>query len=82
MKRSRDELRKQHNLDLIRRMRKGEELFKYDSQASWFPPRPCIAKDPDAVSRLYGSEGSNVSSIAEKSSKRIVSIHSKPKSAS
>jgi hypothetical protein len=45
--------RKSHNEQLIRRMKSGEPLWSYDSQASWFPPRPTIEKDPEAIKRLY-----------------------------
>jgi hypothetical protein len=51
--RSSKELRRQHNLDLMRRMRGGESLNAYDSKASWFPPRPVIKKDEKEVSRVY-----------------------------
>ena len=45
--------RKKHNEQLIRRMKAGEQLWSYDSKASWFPPRPMIEKDPEAIKRLY-----------------------------
>jgi len=48
-------VRKRHNQNLIRKMRSGEPLWSFDSSASWFPPRPIIAKDKRAVARLYGS---------------------------
>lgn len=51
--------RKRHNEQLIRRMKSGEPLWSYDSKASWFPPRPMIEKDPDAIKRLY--DGSTTS---------------------
>ena len=47
------DLRKQHNSDLIRRMRNGESLNAIDSKASWFPPRPVIEKDRSEMARLY-----------------------------
>ena len=47
------ETRKRHNEQLIRRMKSGEPLWSYDSKASWFPPRPMIEKDPEAINRLY-----------------------------
>lgn len=50
---SSSELRRQHNLDLVRRMRGGESLNAYDSKASWFPPRPMIKKDEKEISRVY-----------------------------
>ena len=48
--------RREHNRDLIRRMRNGEPLTSFDSQSSWFPPRPTIEKDNDAIAKLYGGE--------------------------
>jgi hypothetical protein len=53
--------RKRHNEQLIRRMKSGEPLWSYDSKASWFPPRPMIEKDPEAIKRLY-AEGSDAQS--------------------
>jgi hypothetical protein len=47
--------RKRHNEQLIRRMKSGEPLWSYDSKASWFPPRPMIEKDPEAIKRLYNN---------------------------
>ncbi len=49
-----DELRKKRNQDLIKRMREGDSLKTMDSFSSWYPPRPIIKKDPQAVSKLYG----------------------------
>ena len=45
--------RRQHNADLLRRMRAGETLTSFDSRASWFPPRPIIQKDQGEIARLY-----------------------------
>lgn len=47
-------IRREQNSDLIRRMRNGESLTSYDSSASWFPPRPVVEKDKEAIARLYG----------------------------
>ena len=65
--------RKEHNRDLIRRMRNGDSLTSYDSTASWFPPRPCIEKDEKEMVRLYGnaalkSESSQIPVEKEKTS--------------
>jgi hypothetical protein len=49
------EIRRQHNDDVLKRMRNGESLSRMDSRSTWFPPRPSIAKDPDAMKRLYGN---------------------------
>ncbi|MBM4252488.1 MAG: hypothetical protein FJ146_10995 [Deltaproteobacteria bacterium] len=48
-------LRKQHNSDLIRRMRNGEPLNTIDSKSSWYPPRPVIKKDESEMARVYGT---------------------------
>ncbi len=45
--------RKRHNEDIVRRMRVGEPLTRYDSHDSWFPVRPVIKKDPKAIRQLY-----------------------------
>jgi hypothetical protein len=50
---NKEDLRKSRNEELIRRMKAGESLWSYDSKASWFPPRPIIEKDKDAIKRLY-----------------------------
>ncbi len=47
------DLRLAHNAELIRRMMKGESLTSFDSQSSWYPPRPVIEKDQQEISRLY-----------------------------
>ncbi len=47
--------RKQHNSDLIRRMRNGEPLNSIDSKSSWYPPRPVIKKDEGEMARVYGA---------------------------
>lgn len=47
--------RTEHNRDLIRRMRNGEPLTSFDSHASWFPPRPTIEKNQEALVQLYGT---------------------------
>lgn len=50
------DLRKNHNSELIRRMRGGESLTAIDSKASWYPPRPIIQKDYKEMSRLYKAD--------------------------
>ena len=42
------------NADLVRRMRAGENLARIESSATWFPPRPAIAKNPALVARSLG----------------------------
>ena len=49
------ELRKARNNDILRRMDENQSLSSFNSQASWFPPRPIIEKDPEAIKELYGT---------------------------
>jgi hypothetical protein len=49
-------LRKERNADLLRRMKNGEQLASFNSYASWFPPRPIIQKDINALQELYGND--------------------------
>ncbi len=42
-----------HNDQLIDRMRRGDSLWAFDSQSSWFPPRPLIKKDTKLMNKLY-----------------------------
>jgi hypothetical protein len=65
------DIRKKHNEQLIRRMKSGEPLWSYDSKASWFPPRPIIEKDPEAIKRLYQDASSSVSSYADPTVRHI-----------
>ena len=58
------DLRRQHNQDLIRRMRSGESLNSFDSKASWYPPRPIIKKDIIEIARLYGPHGRSPGAFA------------------
>ena len=65
--------RKQHNEQLIRRMKSGEPLWSYDSKASWFPPRPMIEKDPEAIKRLYKDSNGNESQYQDPTVRHIES---------
>lgn len=56
--------RKERNKNLIERMRHGDPLNLIEPQATWYPPRPIIAKNKQDIARLYGD-------IKEKSSIRI-----------
>ena len=47
--------RHDHNRQLLEKMVSGEPLWAFDSNASWFPPRPVVKKDPKAIEKLYGS---------------------------
>jgi len=48
--------RRDHNTELLQRMSHGDPLCAMDSTSSWFPPRPVIAKDRQAILRLYGPQ--------------------------
>ena len=49
-------LRRERNGHLIKRLQDGESLTSFSSESSWYPPRPTITKDPDAVKKLYGTD--------------------------
>ena len=49
-------LRSDHNKDILKRLEEGASLKSYDSESSWFPPRPLIEKDEQAMARLYNEE--------------------------
>ena len=51
-----DQLRKERNQELVQKMRAGESLSSFDSQASWFPSRPKIEKNLEAIQKLYGKD--------------------------
>lgn len=51
-------LRKVRNKELLQKMKNGEKLMSFDSQASWFPPRPPVKKDDKELSRLFGTTAS------------------------
>ena len=48
--------RKNHNEDVINRMKNGESLQNQTAVDSWFPPRPVIKKNTNAMKSLYGGE--------------------------
>jgi hypothetical protein len=76
-KKNASDLRKQHNSDLIRRMRNGEPLNTVDSKASWYPPRPLIEKDKAEMERVYqGTAGADVQTAAPRGeeSKKVVRL--------
>ena len=54
-RRTKTEIRTNHNREILKRMETGESLTSFDSQSSWFPPRPVIEKDQEAVRKLYGN---------------------------
>lgn len=50
-----DEERKKRNQDIIRRMKRGDPLQGRSSD-TWFPPRPTIKKDKEAIKKLLGED--------------------------
>ncbi|MBQ47544.1 MAG: hypothetical protein CMP10_08745 [Zetaproteobacteria bacterium] len=50
------DLRAERNAEILQKMHDGEPLSSFSSAASWFPPRPIISKDGEAVKSLYGGE--------------------------
>jgi hypothetical protein len=48
-----EKIRKQRNSELIKRMREGDPLRTHDATSSWYPPRPVISKDSEAVQKIY-----------------------------
>jgi hypothetical protein len=56
-------LRHDRNSELVRRMRTGEQLTSFNSQSSWFPPRPIIEKDQGAIHKLYGKAEAALQSL-------------------
>ncbi len=53
---SKEEDRKNRNKDLINRMNKGESLANINLDESWYPIRPKIKKDKEALDFLNGTE--------------------------
>jgi hypothetical protein len=47
--------RKDFNEDILKRLKAGEPL-QDPSTLTWFPPRPIIQKDPNAIKNLYGND--------------------------
>ena len=75
-----EQLRKERNQELVRKMRAGESLSSFDSQASWFPERPKIEKNLEALQKLYGkdteqkSENSSSPNSSQKMEAAVVSL--------
>jgi len=70
-------LRRQHNSELIRRMRNGDSLNAIDSRASWFPPRPILQKDAREMSRVYNQTVTRMAGASPKAPEdngKVVSI--------
>lgn len=67
-----DQLRKERNQELVRKMRAGESLSNFDSQSSWFPERPKIEKNLEAIQKLYGKTTESKLEGCEKSSPNLL----------
>jgi hypothetical protein len=66
-KKSLEQIRKERNLEILRKMKAGESLSSFDTLSSWFPSRPKIEKDPNALKVLYGSPESKLSLLPKDS---------------
>ncbi len=52
---SKDQQRKKHNEDILRKLKRGESLISKSSEDSWWPDRSkgFVKKDPEALNKLY-----------------------------
>lgn len=66
-KKSLEQIRKERNVEILRKMKAGESLSSFDTLSSWFPSRPKIEKDPNALKVLYGSPESKLSLLPKDS---------------
>lgn len=58
MKKSKDEIRKELNDDLVKAVKNNEYLSaNIDYNMIFFPPRPIIKKDKEAFKKVYKNEG-------------------------
>ena len=49
-----DKKKRQHeNARILAKMKRGESLSTVPPEATWFPPRPIIAKNKKDIERLY-----------------------------
>ena len=55
--------RKKENDRILAKLVRGETLATVPPEATWFPPRPTIAKNKDAIERLYGVQQKPLLSI-------------------
>jgi hypothetical protein len=56
MGRTAEEIRRDRNREVLEKYRAGDSLADVSPQATHFPPRPIIKKDPELVARVYGEE--------------------------
>ena len=73
-------LRQDRNSELVRRMKTGEQLTSFNSQSSWYPPRPIIEKDQSAIHKLYGEAAIALQGIpqAERLQKDVADVNLSP----
>lgn len=48
--------RKENNERVLEMLRAGGGMSRVPTQATWWPPRPMISKDPKEIKRLYGED--------------------------
>ena len=51
-----DDMRKKENARVLLLMKQGHGLSKMPVEATWYPDRPIIEKDKEAIKRLYKLE--------------------------
>lgn len=57
LKQKADRKRRERNAEIADDLRTGDyQGAAFDQQASFFPPRGIIEKDPEAIKRLYGDK--------------------------
>jgi len=69
MSKNKNPTRKQHNSEVIQKLRSGEDLIRFDSYASWFPTRPTVSKDKKLMKTLYSAEPSDKKRVSISPSK-------------
>lgn len=50
------EKRRKANKSILERFMRGETLATVPPDATWYPPRPIIAKDKEAIKKIYGMD--------------------------
>jgi hypothetical protein len=48
-----DKKRRERNISLVQRMKRGEDLMNSAKEDTYFPPRPMIKKDLEVMNKLY-----------------------------
>lgn len=55
-----DDIRQKRNASIVARMKNGQPLnYGIDATDSWWPPRPMIKKDKNAITIIFKKENNN-----------------------